>query len=128
ILLFSLLVLIIAVVIFILASLQPVDRSPYTEASHYRRMMNQLDSLSGIPVPEGRHGLRLGFSKVNLTPPYRVATAGYGKRRGREFTAVHDSLFVRAIVVENGSQRVAIVSADLLIIPPKVTEELHSRL
>lgn len=128
ILLYSLLFLIVAIAIFILSSLEPVDRTPYLESAHYNQMMDQLDSLSGIPIPEARHGLSVGFAKVNLTPPYPVATAGYGKRRGKQFSGIHDSVFVRTIVVENGTRRAAIVSADLLIIPPKVTEVLETRL
>jgi len=57
-----------------------------------------------------------------------VATAGYGKRKGKIIEGIRDSVFVRAMVLHNGSQRVAIVSADLLIIPPTVTALLEREL
>ena len=69
-----------------------------------------------------------GYSKVNLTPREPVATAGYGKRLGRLYQSVHDSIYVRTLVIDNGTQRVAIVSADLLIIPPTVTALLEQEL
>ena len=41
---------------------------------------------------------------------------------------MHDSIYVRTLVIDNGTQRVAIVSADLLIIPPTVTALLEKEL
>ncbi len=41
---------------------------------------------------------------------------------------MHDSIYVRSLVIDNGTQRVAIVSADLLIIPPTVTALLEMEL
>ena len=49
-------------------------------------------------------------------------------RRGKHWTTVLDSIFVRAIVLDNGATRVALVSADLLIIPPTVSAILKKRL
>jgi neutral ceramidase len=128
ILLYSLLFLLLCVVIFLLVSVQPVDRTPYSELSHYSKMMGQLDSVALLPVPAASHEFRTGYASVNLTPSFPVATAGYGKRRGKEFTSVYDSLYVRTVVIDNGAQRIAVVSADLLIMPPTVTELLESRL
>ena len=90
--------------------------------------MQRLDSIQSIPISKPRHGFSVGFSKVNITPDHKTATAGYGNRRGKLFTSVHDSIYVRTIVIDNGSQKAAIVSADLLIIPPLVTEQLNIKL
>ncbi|HEX8039866.1 MAG TPA: neutral/alkaline non-lysosomal ceramidase N-terminal domain-containing protein, partial [Chryseosolibacter sp.] len=81
-----------------------------------------------IDVPKPEKGLSVGFGKVNITPAAPVATAGYGTRRGKPYERVHDSIYVRSMVIENGSQRVAVVSADLLIIPPTVTRALEAKL
>ena len=47
---------------------------------------------------------------------------------GKLYESVHDSIYVRTLVFDNGSNRVAVVSADLLIIPPTVTELLEKEL
>jgi neutral ceramidase len=122
------LTLIGALLIFVVFSVGPVDRTPASEQSYYGSMMNRLDSLQSLPGSKNGNSFSIGFSKVNLTPPFRTATAGYGNRRGKLFTSVHDSIYVRTMVIDNGSERVAIVSADLLIIPPAVTEALQSEL
>ena len=90
-------------------------------------MNARIDEVDTQVVPaEG--GFKIGYSKVNLTPREPVATAGYGKRLGRLYQSVHDSIYVRTLVIDNGTQRVAIVSADLLIIPPTVTALLEKEL
>jgi neutral ceramidase len=115
-------------VLFVAVSVAPVDRTPVTESVAYGIMMKRLDSLETVTVPRATKEISAGFSKVNLTPPFKTATAGYGKRKGKLYTSVHDSVFVRTIVLDNGTQRVAIVSADLLIIPPTVTALLEDKL
>ena len=114
-------------VIFILISVAPVDRTPVRELPAYEVMMDRIDALE-IDIPEAQRGFSVGYGKSSITPSEPVATAGYGKRKGQPYYNVHDSVYVRALVIDNGSERVAIVSADLLIIPPTVTEILEEKL
>ncbi len=114
-------------ILFLVLSIGPVDRTPAEKLPAYDTMMKRLDALE-INSPKAKKGFSIGFAKVNITPAQPLATAGYGKRRGKPYTAVHDSIYVRTLVIENGTQRVAIVSADLLIIPPMVTRVLDKKL
>ena len=43
-------------------------------------------------------------------------------------TRVHDSIYVNTTVINNGKNKIAIISADLLIIPPEVTLILKEKL
>jgi hypothetical protein len=122
ILFFSVLVLII---LFFVVSVVPIDRT-IDRSELFAEMTYEIDTLPEVIPPAG--GFLIGHAIENLTPPYPTATAGYGKRRGKLYESVHDSIYVRTMVIENGSQRVAIVSADLLIIPPTVTELLEKEL
>lgn len=114
-------------IVFILISVAPVDETPVTALPSYRGMMKTLDSMD-MEVPPARKGFSVGFAKVNITPSKPVSTAGYGSRMGKKYLQVHDSIYVRAMVVDNGTEKVAIVSADLLIIPPAVTKILGEKL
>jgi neutral ceramidase len=116
------------VLLFLAASVLPIDRYDYHTESFYRTMTSRLDSLKEVSVNHNAANFSIGYAKVNLTPPQRTATAGYGNRKGQLYTSVHDSIFVRAMVISNGSTKVAIVSADLLIIPPTVTSVLQKKL
>jgi neutral ceramidase len=115
-------------VLTILVTVVAVDKTPLREKDFYKVMSSRLDSVNTAVPTGGKGKFHVGFSKVNLVPPFPVATAGYGNRRGKKYSAIHDSVFVRTIVISTGTTKAAIVSADLLIIPPAVTEVLRQRL
>jgi neutral ceramidase len=115
------LVLILAVLV------TTMDKTPYKEMPYYaewKRIINQVETVA----PDSSGQLRAGWAKVNITPSSPTPTAGYGNRKGKLYSAIHDSVYVRAMVVDNGKSLAAIVSADLLIIPPTVVKALQSRL
>lgn len=119
----------LAISVALLFFVGPVDRSPVEEYSFYQEMMQSLDSVEeDVAFSEPVRGFSVGYARVNLTPPMPTSTAGYGNRRGKLFTGVRDSLYVRAMVIGNGTKIVALVSADLLIIPPEVTLRLNEKL
>lgn len=121
-------VVILLILLFCIIALGPVERTNVMELPVYAQMMSRLDSIIEHPIEKAAHHFAVGYSKINITPSQPTSLAGYGNRRGKLYHAVHDSIFVRSIVLDNGAQRVAIVSADLLIIPPKVTELLKASL
>jgi len=58
---------------------------------------------------EGR--LWAGTAKVDITPPLTIPYLGYVPRQAR-FEGVHDPLHARALVLDDGRQQVALVTAD----------------
>ena len=126
--LFIILFTIGALLLFVLVSVLPIDRYDYHESPFYHTMNDRLDSLKKVKSITKGSTFLIGYSKVNLTPDHRISLAGYGNRKGALYSAVHDSIFVRTMVVSNKHTRVAIVSADLLIIPPTVTAILEKEL
>ncbi len=119
------LILLVAVVLLLLAAVAPVDRYTVQEQPFYQKM---LASVKALPVRADSSLFFAGAAKVRLTPAQRTATAGYGKRRGKVYAHVDDSVFVRTIVMAGGAKPVAIVAADLLIMPPVVRAALVERL
>jgi neutral ceramidase len=65
-------------------------------------------------------GLRAGAASVKITPEGPVPMAGYGARWAgmdmKKSTGVHDDLYARALVLENGDTRLALVACDLCVI------------
>lgn len=118
---------IVAVIVLVtILSISTIDRSINYEVL-LDTMNARIEAVDEEPIAS-TGGFTVGFAKVNLTPQEPRATAGYSKRIGKLYESVHDSIFVRSLVVDNGVQRVAIVSADLLIIPPTVTALLKEQL
>jgi len=68
--------------------------------------------------------MRLGKSKLDITPPQGVDMCGYA-RKGRKAKGIHDPLYVRAIVFEEGERKCAILSCDLVGIPPELVREVR---
>jgi len=56
--------------------------------------------------------LSAGVAKVNLTPPVGTYLQGYS--RGKPAAGILDDLHARALVLDNGEQRLALVAADLI--------------
>jgi neutral ceramidase len=59
---------------------------------------------------------RVGFAKVDVTPPVGTPYLGHVPRHPR-LAGVHDPLYARATVIAAGETRVAIVSTDTLGLP-----------
>ncbi|QDV35778.1 neutral/alkaline non-lysosomal ceramidase N-terminal domain-containing protein [Tautonia plasticadhaerens] len=79
----------------------------------------------------GAEGLRVGFGRADITPGVGegskpVYLAGFGQ--GREATGVHDPLWSRAVVLEDGEHRIALVSVDLIGLQHEVTLAARERL
>jgi neutral ceramidase len=55
--------------------------------------------------------LRIGVAKVDITP---TDLTGLTSQWGQPLVGVHDPIFVRALVLDNGTNTAAIVSADLI--------------
>ncbi|MFC5410429.1 neutral/alkaline non-lysosomal ceramidase N-terminal domain-containing protein [Larkinella bovis] len=114
------------ILLFLAVSVAPVNDTPYRETDYYTQTRQRLAQLAAPPRPQT--GLRAGWAKVNLTPSFTTPTGGYGARKGEHWKIVSDSIYVRTLLLTNGSTKVAIVALDLLITPPTVTEQLKKRL
>ncbi len=64
--------------------------------------------------------LRVGVSQTDITPPLGIPMAGYYHERGAD--GVLDPLLSKAIVIESGGQRAALVTVDLISITRSVTD------
>ena len=70
--------------------------------------------------------LKAGSASANITPP--LGTRIPGGFRPRYAENVDDELFAKAVVIDNGTTRIAIVTCDLIAIPEKVAEAAKARI
>ncbi len=65
--------------------------------------------------------LRAGVARIDLTPPLEIKATlgGYGARMSKPAVGVHDRVFAKALVLSDGSNRFALVTADVLAFPPE---------
>ncbi len=68
-----------------------------------------------------------GASRIDITPPAGVPMGGY-LARAQPAEEVHEPLYARALVMDDGQVRVAVVSADLPTIDPAAALEIRQRI
>jgi len=71
---------------------------------------------------ESYAGLKGGTAKANITPPVGVCWAFDDK----EMVDVENDLFAKALVLDDGKNRIALISTDLLWVPGEITSEIRS--
>ena len=75
--------------------------------------------------------LRAGVARVSITPDVtaeRVPLGGYTARGAKRATGVHDAVNARALVVDDGKTRLALVSCELLTVPASLKTAVLARL
>jgi len=120
-----LLISLAALVAIVLSLVGPIDRTPLPEQSFYTGMVKNLDSLS-IPSYPANGKLKAGWKKLSITPDHSMPMAGYKRRP--VFETIHDSLHARIIGISNGFISCYLISADLLLFPPIIKQQVEQRL
>lgn len=87
-------------------------------------LVTALLSLLVLHAPT-RATLQGGAAKVNITPPVGVWLSGYGGR-DKPSDGIVDELYARALVLNDGSNSVALVSVDLLWVPLQMTQKIRA--
>ena len=118
----------LGIIFCLIATIAPVDKTPLNESRHYQLAQQKLDSLNSSYTSQESKYFKAGWAKTNITPHYPLPLAGYGARKGTLVATVHDSVWARGFVFDDGFNKSAIITLDALIIPPAVTEALRIRL
>jgi len=73
--------------------------------------------------------LQVGAARVDITPASDAALpmGGYGART-QGFQRIHDHIYVRAIVLSDGSHQAALLAWELIFMPDPVWKELSQRI
>ena len=80
-----------------------------------------LALIMAVHVPTLADELRVGAASVDITPPVGTPMAGYYAESLSK--GVHDPLFAKAIVLERGGKKAALVALDLISTPMVLVEE-----
>ncbi len=94
------------------------------------RILGSLGLLLGISVSFGAPSgpLQVGAARVDITPaPDAALPMGGYAGRTQGFQRIHDHIYVRAIVLSDGTHQAALLEWELIFMPTKVWEELSQR-
>jgi neutral ceramidase len=120
--------------------LESVDYRPYFRDGYYQQTTARLRAQAATNgVARGE--LSAGFGRALLTPTINAAQddpatgkfrsitlAGYGDRKGRPATGVHDDVFIKAVALRVGDKVGVMLGADALIIPREVADLAAQRI
>ncbi|MDX1980937.1 MAG: neutral/alkaline non-lysosomal ceramidase N-terminal domain-containing protein [Bryobacteraceae bacterium] len=85
--------------------------------------------LMALPVMAQPGTLRAGAARMDITPAAGAALpmSGYGSRvEGHK--AIHDNLYVRALVLDDGARQAVVVSFDLLFVTDEMWNTMAGRI
>jgi hypothetical protein len=130
-------ILFLIVVLFFIGT-DSIDHTPYLESNYFITSCARIDSLKKS-TEIVTDSVQAGFAKVSITPTLNnsednfaegkfkmLPLAGFGARKGKAATGIHDSIFVKAVAMKVGSQTIVFVGADLLIMPPNIIDSVTS--
>lgn len=126
--------LIALLILIFFAITQKVNHTAFYDAPYYQKSLQLTDSLKQ-QIRINQDSVLAGFAKISITPGLgsnvddaasgkfkTVPLAGFGARKGKGASGIHDSIFVKAVALKIGEQAVVFVGADLLIMPPNITD------
>jgi len=81
-----------------------------------------LSQADRLPAAE----LSAGVARLDITPPLKLNAplGGYGERMNRPAEGVHDRIYAKALVISDGKQKFALLTADIVGFPPPVKPAL----
>ena len=127
-LLLTALFIIVAGCFVILVGPWPTYKSGFEDKPYYKEALAAIEQY----IERSSHSSNIsqfeaGWSSRSITPPTGTPLAGFGDRKGKPSTGVHDEIFVKALAVSDGTDTAVIVGADMLIIPENVAELVWAR-
>jgi len=92
-----------------------------------RRLLPLAFLLAALARPACAGELRAGVARVEITPPIGTPLGGFGSRFGKGSTAVHDPITAKALVLDDGGTRLAILTTDLVGTNPEMVRRVAEK-
>jgi neutral ceramidase len=121
-------VILLALVVLVVGPWPAYSASDVTRKGFYQRNVAAIQAEVDPTEVDGQPGqLCAGWAKRPISPPIGTPLAGFGDRKGKPSTGVHDELFVKALFLTDQANRAVFVAADMLIIPENLAEMVRER-
>ncbi|MCD6597916.1 MAG: neutral/alkaline non-lysosomal ceramidase N-terminal domain-containing protein [Bacteroidales bacterium] len=86
--------------------------------------------ISLFPVHIFADDIKANVAEIKLTPPLEIGytLGGYGARMSKSAKGVHDDIRAKALILQEGNKKYAIISLDILGLPPNVKPQVIEKL
>jgi neutral ceramidase len=94
----------------------------------YILILSLLCLLIGCNQPPSEiNDISAGIAMINITPETSIPMSGYGSRKD-PFEGIHDSIFARAIVFSDGTNKAVVVSAEIIGLSDFFVDDITKRI
>jgi hypothetical protein len=105
----------------------PTYSSGFEGTRYYNNALAAIDkNVKQCEITAAPGRLQAGWGVANIVPPIGAPLAGYGARRGKPSTGVHDELYVKAVAFSDGKDTAVVTGADMLLVPPSVADAVRT--
>ena len=97
--------------------------------NHFKILITGI-IISLLPVHLFADGIKANVAEIKLTPPLEIGytLGGYGARMSQPAKGVHDDIRAKALILEDGNKKYAIITLDILGLPPNVKPQVIEKL
>jgi len=116
----------VAVFVTVVGPWPAYSASDVADEGYYLAAIAAADaSFAQSNLLEAPRRLGAGWAKRSIVPEIGVPLAGFGDRRGKSSTGVHDEIHVKALALTDGYDTVCLVGSDMLIVPENVADAVR---
>ncbi len=120
-------VIIVAGLVVVFVGPWPTYASGFEGTKYFNDAIAAIDAnVKQCEITDKPGQLKAGWGVANIVPPAGTPLAGYGARRGKPSTGVHDELYVKAVAFSDGKDTAVVAGADILLVPPNVAEAVRA--
>ena len=95
-----------------------------------RNFILVLFAIFGFSSSVDASNIKANVAVRKLTPPLEIGytLGGYGARMSEPAKGIHDDIWAKALVLDDGEKKYAIITLDILGLPPNVKPQIIARL
>lgn len=101
--------------------------SDVTKTRYYRAAVAAIDASAAKSTLDSTPAqLQAGWAVRPITPPVGTPLSGFGDRKGRPSTGVHDDVYAKALAFSDGVDTAVVVGSDMLIVPENIADAVRA--
>lgn len=114
----------LTVSIIALALIQPIHEDNFLEEEYYSNTSDRIKNID--PLSQQSTEIKIGWSRINFTPPQPSEFAGYSGRG--KYTSVKDSVFANCTFINTPKGNYAILNFELILVHQTFSTALEESL
>ena len=97
---------------------------------HLKTTFLIITIILSLSLTASASDIKANVAAIKLTPPLELGytLGGYGARMSEPAKGIHDDIWAKALILDNGEKKYALITLDILGLPPNVKPQVIARL